>query len=74
MEWGGGLNRRMEDSSSAASCQGRLQGAKELGKKTAWLFSQHHGGDTALQSVSIVMNWHFLMEKKKVLCLEAVLS
>lgn len=24
-----------------------------------------HRGDTALQSVSIVMNWHFMMEKKK---------
>lgn len=36
-------------------------------------FSQSHGGDTALQSVSIVRNWHFLMEKKKVLSLEAVL-
>lgn len=60
-----GQRVKPEDAGSAASCQGGLRGAKELGKKTAWLLSQHHGGNTALQSVSIVMNWHFLMGGKK---------
>lgn len=64
--WDGGLKPLLEDSSSTASCQDGLRGAKELGKETAWLLSQRHGGDTALQSVSIVTNWHFPMEKKKI--------
>lgn len=72
--WDGGLKPLLEDSSSTASCQDGLRGAKELGKETAWLLSQRHGGDTALQSVSIVTDWHFPMEKKKkkFKCLEAV--
>lgn len=56
-----GQRVKLEDGGSAASCQGGLRGTKELGKKTTWLLSQRHGGNTALQSVSIVMNWHFLI-------------
>lgn len=48
-----------------ASCQDGLWGAKELGKKAAWLLSQHHRGNTVLQSISIVRNWHFPMENNK---------
>lgn len=44
----------MEDGSSAASCRGGLRGAKELGEKTAWLLSQHHRGDRAVQSAAVV--------------------
>lgn len=65
MGWDRGLNPRM-DGDSTASCQGGLRGAKELGKKTAWPLSEHHRGNTALQSVSIVRNWHFLTKKLKI--------